>query len=149
MSDPWSARLPPRVTNVRAPGCLLPGMLLLFLAMPLAELALLLWSARHVGFWWTLLACVVTAVAGSAIARWQGAVVLRRAQESLARGEFPADSLLDGAALLVGGVLLLTPGFLTDAAGMVLLLPPTRALLKRLLRRWWLRQQGIIDVKPG
>ena len=143
MSDP---RLPAgRVTRVTLPGCLLPGALLLFMALPLAELALLFWSARHVGFWWTLLACVATAVAGSAIARWQGAVVLRRAQEAMARGELPADAILDGVMLLVGGILLLTPGFLSDAFGLILLLPPSRALLKSLARRWWRRRSGIVD----
>lgn len=138
----------PRLRQVRLPGCLVPLLLLVFMAFPLAELAVLLWSARHVGFWWTLLACVATAVAGSAIARWQGAIVLRRAQEALARGEFPADAVLDGVMLLVGGVLLLTPGFLTDVLGLVLLLPPSRAVLKLLARRWWRRRSGIIDVRP-
>ena len=65
-------------------------------------------------------------------------------------GRFPGDELLDGACLLVGGVVLLTPGLLTDAAGFFLLLPATRGLLKRGARAYWTRlqarQQGVIDV---
>ena len=136
------------VRVVELPGCLFLGALLLFLVLPLSELALLVYSARHLGFWWTLLLCVATAVAGSWIARWQGTVTLRRAQEALARGELPSGEILDGAFLLVGGVLLLTPGFLTDVMGLAFLLPPSRALLKSLIRRWWRRRQGIIDVRP-
>ncbi len=132
--------------SVRLTGCLLPGLMLVLLAMPLAELALLIWAAGAIGFWWTLLLCIATAVTGSAIARWQGAVVLRRAQEAVQRGEVPAAEVLDGVLLIVGGVLLLTPGFITDAAGFTLLLPPTRGVLTRALRRWWSRQRGIIDV---
>lgn len=145
MADPFRGSA---VRQVRLPGCLFPALLGLFFLMPLAELAILLWSARNIGFWWTLLACIATAVAGSALARWQGARVLRAAQESLARGEMPADAILDGVCLLVGGVLLLTPGFLTDVFGFVLLLPPSRALLKAGIRRWWQRQGGVIDVRP-
>lgn len=146
MADPR-----PQIHQLRLPsrsGCVFPVLFALFLLMPIAELALLFWSARHVGFWWTLLACVGTALAGSAIARWQGAVVFRRAQESIARGEVPADAVLDGVMLLVGGVLLLAPGFLSDAAGFLLLLPPSRAFLKSLARRRFQRKSGIIDVTP-
>jgi UPF0716 protein FxsA len=136
------------VREIRLP----PGMLLaavaLFMLLPLAELGLLIWSAVTIGFWWTLLACVVTGVVGSAIARWQGLVTMRRAQEALASGQFPADAILDGAFVLVGGVLLLTPGFLTDLMGMAFLLPPTRAGLKALARRWWRARSGVIDAEP-
>jgi UPF0716 protein FxsA len=128
---------------VRVPGCLVGLALLLFMAMPLAELALLIWSARTIGFWWTLLACIATGIAGTMIARWQGARVMRAFQEAMMRGEMPADAVLDGAFVLVGGVLLLTPGFISDVVGFAFLLPPSRAALKWGLRRWWRRQQAV------
>jgi len=113
------------------------------MGLPLAELALLIWSARSIGFWSTLLLCIATGIAGTAIARWQGARVMRAFQESMMRGEMPADAVLDGAFVLVGGVLLLTPGFISDILGFTFLLPPSRSVLKLVLRRWWRRQQSV------
>ena len=126
-------------------GVLLAAFVLLCL-LPIAELALLIASARTIGFWWTLLLCVATGVIGTAIARWQGARTLVKAQQALAQGHMPGDAILDGAFVLVGGVLLLTPGFLTDVMGLAFLLPPSRAGLKALARWWWRRQRRDPDV---
>ena len=119
-------------------------MLLTF--VPLAELALLIWIGRQVGLWPTLALCASTGFVGAWLARWQGTRTLLAAQEALTSGRFPADPILDGACILAGGILLLTPGLLTDLMGLVLLVPPSRGLVKVVARRWWRRRSGVIDV---
>ena len=106
---------------------------LLFLAVPIAELALLVWIGEHVGFWPTLGLVVATAVAGSWLAKREGLAALGRFRARLASGQLPGRELTDGLVILVAGVLLLTPGVLTDAAGLLGLLPPTRAWIRRRL----------------
>ncbi len=104
----------------------------LFIILPLVEIALFIQVGGLIGTLPTVLLVVATAAAGIALLRHQGLATLRRAQDTLGRGEVPALSLLEGAALLVAGALLLTPGFLTDALGFLLLIPPLR---RRLLAR--------------
>lgn len=108
---------------------------LLFIVLPLGELALLLRVGGLIGFWPTLGLVLLTGLAGAGLARRQGFRVMAVLQAELAAGRMPGRALLDGACILVGGALLLVPGFLTDTVGFVLLLPPTRALLLRILRR--------------
>jgi UPF0716 protein FxsA len=80
---------------------------------------------------------VGTGVIGAGLVRWQGWRTWRRIQDDLAHGNLPADALQDGLLILVAGVLLITPGVLTDAVGVLLLLPPVRRLVKSRLRRWF------------
>lgn len=89
-----------------------------------------------IGAGWTVFLVVLTAVIGASLVRSQGINTLARSQDSLARGELPAVELLEGAALLVAGALLLTPGFFTDGIGFLLLVPPLR---RWLIRTWVLR----------
>lgn len=103
---------------------------LAFIAVPIIEIALFIEVGSAIGLWNTLAVVVLTAIAGSWMLRAQGMRTLRRAQESLARQEFPVSEVFDGLCLLVGGILLLTPGFFTDAVGFFLFLPPARAVLK-------------------
>jgi len=110
-------------------------LLAVFLVVPFAELAVIVGVADTVGLGATFLALVLFSVAGAMLLRQQGFVLWRRANEELARGRVPATELMDGAMVLGGGALLLTPGFLTDLFGLTLLLPPTRALLRPLFRR--------------
>lgn len=126
----------------------LPALLiLLFTAVPLLELALLLRVGRLIGVGPTLALVILTGVTGALLARGQGVATLRRIQADLAGGIMPGDRLLDGLFILAGGLLLLTPGLLTDALGFCALLPPGRALLKRVLtRRWRLRLDH--DIEP-
>lgn len=120
---------------------LLAVLALLFVALPVAELALLLRVGSLVGLWPTLGIVLLTGVAGAALARSQGFRVLSAVQSELAQGRLPGAALLDGACVLAGGVLLLTPGFLTDAFGFLLLLPPTRGLLAGAVRKGF--EQGV------
>jgi UPF0716 protein FxsA len=107
--------------------------LFLFLAVPLTEIAVFIEVGGWLGLWPTLAVIVVTAVLGTALLRWQGLSTLARAQAALERGQLPLTEVFDGACLLVAGALLLTPGFVTDAVGGLLFLPPFRALLRGLI----------------
>ncbi|HUH12062.1 MAG TPA: FxsA family protein [Longimicrobiales bacterium] len=108
---------------------------LLFVALPLAELALLIWIGQVIGLWPTIAIVVLTGAAGAALARSQGLGVLRRMRAEMAVGRMPVGALQDGLLILVGAIVLLTPGVLTDLAGIVLLLPATRAPIRRWLER--------------
>ena len=110
-------------------------LLALFIAVPLVEIAVFIKVGGFIGLGWTLALVVVTAVAGTALLRRQGLATLQRAQHTMARNEMPIRELFDGACLLVAGVLLLTPGFVTDAAGALLLVPAVRGLLRRAMAR--------------
>ena len=108
---------------------------LVFVLVPLIELALLIQVGQWIGLLPTILLVFTTGIAGAALARREGLRTLRRLQEQLASAEVPGDALMDGAAILIGGAFLLTPGVLTDMVGLALLLPPTRALIKAWARR--------------
>ena len=104
-------------------------LLLLFLVVPLAEIYLLIEVGSVVGAVATVGLVVLTAVVGAALMRAQGLATLLRARASMAKGELPALELLEGAVILVAGALLLTPGFITDAAGFACLIPSVRQRL--------------------
>ncbi|WP_420456988.1 FxsA family protein [Rubrivirga sp.] len=109
-------------------------LLLLFLIVPVADLALLVGVGGRIGLGPTLAIVVLTAVVGSWLARREGTAAWRRVQAKLATGGVPGPELVDGVVILVSGTLLLTPGFLTDVVGLLGLFPPTRALARRALR---------------
>lgn len=116
---------------------MLGRLLLLFLAVLAADLALLVSLGGRLGVWPTLALIVTTAAAGSWLARREGARAWRRVQERLALGTVPGPDLLDGLIVFAAGVLLVAPGFLTDVVGLLGLAPPTRALVRRrLIARW-------------
>lgn len=108
---------------------------LLLLAVPLAEIALFVQVGGAIGLWPTLGLVLATAVAGAGLLRREGRAAFDRLQTVLSRGGDVAAPLAEGAAVIAGGLLLLTPGFLTDTLGLALLIPFTRARLWRLLLR--------------
>jgi UPF0716 protein FxsA len=108
---------------------------LVFLLVPIVELLLLIRIGTLIGFLATSALIMITAGAGALLLRSQGGRVLKEIQAELRSGRMPAGHLLDGLLILIGGIVLLTPGFLTDLAGLLLLFPPTRQRFKRLLRR--------------
>jgi len=110
-------------------------LLIAFIAVPLLEIAVFIKVGAEIGLWWTLAVVLLTAMLGTWMLRLQGLATLRRAQESLRRNELPLAEVFDGACLLVAGVLLLTPGFVTDSFGLLLFLPPVRLGLRHLLAR--------------
>lgn len=108
---------------------------LLFITIPIAELALLVWLGSRMGFWPTMGLVVITGIAGAALARAAGVRVFHQIRTEVQAGRMPVDHMLDGMLVLVGGVVLLTPGILTDLFGLALLLPATRSMIRRLVRR--------------
>jgi UPF0716 protein FxsA len=118
-------------------------LLLLFVLVPLVELYLLLKLGALIGAGPTIAIVIVTGVLGGSMARTQGFAVLKRVRESLNAGILPTDALIDGLFVLAGGLLLLTPGLLTDIVGFLALLPPTREFLKKWIKR---RFQQILDT---
>jgi UPF0716 protein FxsA len=113
---------------------LLP-LVLLFIVVPIAELAVIIQVGQVIGVWWTIALLVADSVLGSVLMRSQGRAAWRHFNEATRAGRVPAREVLDGALVIFGGALLLTPGFITDVLGLVLLIPPTRALVRRLLAR--------------
>jgi UPF0716 protein FxsA len=132
--------------------------LLAFLFIPIAEIAVFIKAGQIIGLGWTLAVVVLTAVAGTALLRRQGLKVLAQTQEKLNRGELPVGEMFDGICLLVAGALLLTPGFITDAVGLALFIPPVRLLLgtfflTRMMKggsaRVWVNGEEVSAGGPG
>ncbi len=117
-------------------------LLAIFIGIPLIELALLIKLGGAIGMAKTLLIVVGTGIAGAALARSQGFAILSRIQVDLEAGHLPTDDLANGACVLAGGLLLLTPGLLTDTVGFALLVPPTREIIKEAAKRY---VQGKLD----
>lgn len=118
---------------------------LLFLLVPLLEIYLLIQVGRVIGALPTVFLVVFTAVLGALLVRAQGFATLGRARQALARGEVPAIQMLEGVVLLISGVLLLTPGFFTDALGFLGLVP----VIRQRLIMTFLRRSGIVPVTPS
>lgn len=104
---------------------------LLFVVVPIVEIGLFIQVGGAIGLWPTLAIVVLTAMAGTVLMRAQGIMTLNRLQSAMAEGKNPTDPMAQGAMILVAGVLLLTPGFFTDALGFALLLPPVRMAIIR------------------
>ncbi len=107
---------------------------LLFTIVPVLELAVLIKMGTIIGTTNTIALILLTGVSGAALAKSQGLSLITRIQDDLQGGRLPAEDLLNGGFVLVGGVLLLTPGFITDILGFILLIPFTRNLCKKWLR---------------
>src|SRR5215469_5002208 len=105
----------------------------LFIVVPIVELYVIIQIGSLIGVWPTLALLLADAVLGSLLLRHQGRGAWRRFNEALAARRFPAREVADGVMVAVGGTLLLTPGFVTDIFGLILLIPPTRALVRRFL----------------
>jgi UPF0716 protein FxsA len=106
------------------------------IAIPIIELYVIVQVGQEIGVLPTLALLVIVSLAGAWLLRQQGTATWGRLQETLRRGEVPTKEVTDGALILLGGALLLTPGFVTDAVGLVLLFPVTRAVVKRVARRF-------------
>jgi len=122
---------------------------LAFVGVPILEIALFIQVGGAIGLGWTLALVILTALAGTALLRAQGLATLGRARASLDRGALPVREVFDGACLLVGGALLLTPGFFTDTIGFLLLVPPVRGLLLARLQQSGRFQVHVAGTGPG
>jgi UPF0716 protein FxsA len=115
----------------------------LFIAVPIAELAVIIQVGQAIGVWWTIAILVADSILGSLLMRSQGRAAWRRFTVALQSGRPPAREVADGMLVIFGGALLLTPGFLSDIFGLLLLLPPTRAVIRRLFLRQALRRLSV------
>ncbi len=146
-ATPGVARLPQR-PYVRVVGRLF----LLFTVVPLVELYLLVAVGRVLGPLMTIGLVLVTGAVGAWFARLEGARVIRRWQEAMARQQIPKDGVIDGFLIFIGGLMLITPGILTDIAGLSMVMPPTRRVIAAFVRSWFERQiaAGRVQVyAPG
>jgi UPF0716 protein FxsA len=107
----------------------------LFIVVPLAELYVILKVGDAIGALWTILLLAADSVLGSMLLRAQGRSVWRRFNETMSAGRVPHRELIDGVLVVFGGAFLITPGFLTDIVGLLLLLPPTRSVIRRVVAR--------------
>lgn len=127
-------------------------LLLSIVAFPVIEIIILLLSGKVIGFWPTLFTLILMGVAGAYLAKQQGLETLRRAQAQMNAGQLPGNEMINGLCIMIGGILLVLPGFITDLAGILLILPPTRRLCKPLLMRWITKKinknknKGIITI---
>jgi UPF0716 protein FxsA len=110
-------------------------LVLLFIVMPIAEIYVIIQVGQAIGALWTILLLIADSVIGARLLTWQGRSAWRRFQDAVAAGRMPHNEVLDGVLIVIGGALLLTPGFITDVLGLGLLLPPTRALVRRAVVR--------------
>jgi len=124
-------------------------LVVLFIAVPIAELFVIIKVGEAIGVLPTLFLLLLSAVCGSLLLRHQGRGAWRRFNEALGQGRFPGKEVADGLLIVVGATLLLTPGFITDAVGLLLLIPPTRAGARALLRRYTLHRFTVVGVSSA
>jgi UPF0716 protein FxsA len=121
----------------------------LFIVVPIAELYVIIKVGEAIGLWPTLALLLADAMLGSLLLRHQGRGAWRRFNEAIAAGRFPGREVVDGVLIVIGGTLLLTPGFLSDIVGLLLLIPPTRALVRRVLRRVAVGRFAVVGFGSG
>jgi UPF0716 protein FxsA len=126
----------------------MPLLVILFIVVPIAELYVIIKVGELIGVLPTLALLLADAVLGSMLLKHQGRGAWRRFNEALAQRRFPGKEVADGLLIVIGGTLLLTPGFITDVFGAVLLVPPTRALARRLLKRLTIGRFTVVGF-PG
>ena len=117
-------------------------LILLFTLVPIIELALLIKIGQHIGVFYTLTLVIITGVLGAVLAREQGFRTLKKIESEINLGVMPGNEILNGVMILCGGILLLTPGLITDIIGFLILIPLTRELIKHWLKK---KIQTIMD----
>jgi len=124
--------------------------LLLLIIIPAAEIGLLMLSGDILGIWTTIALIILTGVLGAYLAKKEGLETIRKVQRQLNYGQMPGDAILDGICVLIGGTLLLTPGFITDTVGFLLLAPPTRNLFKPFIMKYfrkWIQNKNVTIIR--
>ncbi len=111
-------------------------LLFIFTLVPVLELYVLIEAGRQIGLGPTIAMILATGIAGAYLARSQGFNLINRIQKDLSEGRVPAGEMINGALILAGGLLLLTPGFCTDLIGFCFLTPATRNIFKSWLQKW-------------
>jgi len=124
-------------------------LIVLFIVVPIAELYVIVQVGQLIGIWPTLALLLADALLGSFLLKHQGRGAWVRFNQALAERRFPGKEVVDGLLIVVGGTLLLTPGFLSDIVGLLLLIPPTRAIVRALLRRVTIGRFTIVGMPGG
>jgi UPF0716 protein FxsA len=114
---------------------LVPVLFLIFIVLPIAELYVIIQVGQSIGVLLTLALLIVDSIVGTWLLRHQGRTAWDRFRTAINEGRMPATETIDGGLVILGGAFLITPGFITDIIGICLLLPPTRALLRRIVSR--------------
>ncbi len=110
-------------------------LLILFIAVPLLELLVIIEIGARIGYFYTIALLILVSICGAALAKREGYRAVAQIQAEINNGRVPADALIDGALILTAAALLITPGYITDAAGLLLLLPPARRPVRAYARR--------------
>ena len=124
-------------------------LLVLLIVVPLVEIYVLIQVGQVIGAWWTILLLILDSIFGSWLIGREGRRAWRALREALDSGRMPAKELADGGLILIGGTMMLTPGFVTDAFGILLILPFTRPLFRRLLTGVVTRRLVVLGTGPG
>ena len=124
-------------------------LVVLFIVVPIAELYVIIQVGEAIGVWPTLLLLLLDALLGSLLLRHQGRGAWRRFNEALAQRRFPGKEVADGLLIVIGGTLLLAPGFITDIFGLLLLIPSTRAIARSVLKRFTVGRFTVIGMPGG
>jgi UPF0716 protein FxsA len=124
-------------------------LVLLFIVVPIAELYVIIQVGELIGVWPTLLLLLLDAIAGSWLLKHEGRSAWRRFNQALAERRLPGKEVADGFLIILGGSLLIAPGFITDIFGALLLIPPTRAVARRILRRWTIGRVAVVGFPGG
>ncbi len=111
-------------------------LLILFVIVPVTELYILIEVGKKIGSLTTIGIIILTGIIGAYLVKSQGFMILRKIQNDLNEEIMPGDSLIQGAIILAGGILLLTPGFVTDILGFIFLIPVSRNIVKKYLLKW-------------
>ena len=111
-------------------------LLILFVIVPVTELYILIEVGKKIGSLTTIGIIILTGIIGAYLVKSEGFMILRKIQNDLNDGIMPGDSLIQGAIILAGGILLLTPGFVTDILGFIFLIPVSRKVVKKYLLKW-------------
>ncbi|MEH7224146.1 FxsA family protein [Bacillus sp. JJ1566] len=111
-------------------------LLALIIIVPAIEISVLIFSGKTLGIPMTLLIIILTGVLGAWLAKKQGLETIRRARQQMDHGQVPGEAIMDGICILIGAILLLTPGYVSDLMGLLLLLPVTRNFIKPVIAKW-------------
>ncbi|MEX0975451.1 MAG: FxsA family protein [Bacillota bacterium] len=107
-----------------------------FTALPIIEIALLIEMGKRIGTWWTVAFVIGTGILGGALLGVEGYGVFRKMREEIQATRIPKDSIIDGVLVIVGALLLISPGVLTDVTGILFMFPPTRYLVRSGVKHW-------------
>lgn len=119
------------------------ALFVMFIVIPVIELVVIVQVAQSIGVLITVAALLLVSLCGAWLVKREGLGVLRRTREQLSRGQLPTDELIDGAIIVIAGALLLFPGFVSDTVGLLMLIPPVRSLVRKVVSDRFRARMGV------